>query len=117
MQKAPPFGRRIGHRDQQTILDPANHQALLRTGDALDFEPSAVGHEGCPSGGLCRPRARMGFAVLNPSCDSEPQSASKTGDGPHPSTLTRRKDDDGSALPHSIKEIDDILVGHPDAAG
>src|ERR1700721_2284956 len=37
--------------------------------------------------------------------------------GPPPSTLTWREDDDGRALLHPIKEIDDILVGHADAAG
>src|SRR5580704_11634804 len=36
--------------------------------------------------------------------------------GPAPSTLTRREDDDGRALLHPTKEIDDILVGHADAA-
>src|SRR5580704_11313938 len=37
--------------------------------------------------------------------------------GPAPSTLAWCEDDDGRALLHPIKEIDDILVGHADAAG
>jgi len=44
-------------------------------------------------------------------------SAAATCGGPDPSSLPRREDDDGRALLHAIKEIDDILVGHADAAG
>jgi hypothetical protein len=44
-------------------------------------------------------------------------SAAPACDGPDPCTPTRREDDDDSAGPHPIKEIDDILVGHADAAG
>src|ERR1700733_12063927 len=43
--------------------------------------------------------------------------AAATYRGPCPSTLTRREDDDGRALLHAIKEIDDILIGHANAAG
>jgi hypothetical protein len=45
------------------------------------------------------------------------RSAAGTCDGPHPCTPTRREDDDDRAWLHPIKEIDDILVGHADAAG
>src|SRR3954453_1275967 len=45
------------------------------------------------------------------------ESASKPRDWQRPCALTRREDDNGSALPHPIKKIDDILVGHTDATG
>jgi hypothetical protein len=69
------------------------------------------------SGGFARTgqQPMPAYAILESK--GSPGASPGTCDGPDPPTLTRREHYDGRAWLHPIKEIDDILVGHADAAG
>jgi hypothetical protein len=66
----------------------------------------SVGCDYCATGFRRARRIRFNDGSAAPACD-------RSG----PCAPTRREDDDGRACSHPVKEIDDILVGHADAAG
>jgi hypothetical protein len=99
--------------------------AVSRHGFKLNPNVSAV----CPAPDIepyCALRRQVGGVMRFSGlfCSGEWPISASTNDGsaagalhrPIPRALTRRQHDDGRALPHPIEEIDDILIGHADAA-